>query len=642
MTEPFWKAGLNSDQLEAVLSTEGPVLILAGAGSGKTKTLTHRIAYLLAEKHVAPESVLAVTFTNKAAGEMRARVEGLLQTAVRESDFIFRGLPQVGTFHTVCARILRREITKLGYGDNFQIADDQDQQTIIKRAMKAEELGTDQIKPRGVLEAISRAKNALTTPDQALAQAESYYEEVIARVYIRYQRELRDQNALDFDDLICLTVSLFQQFPETLEHYQDLFRYIMVDEYQDTNRPQYLLVTLLAQKHRNLFVIGDDYQSIYGWRQADIRNILDFEKDYPEAKVITLDRNYRSTQVILDAATGVIARNRDQRHKKLWTDTQAGEMISVCPADDEDAEAETIANTVAAGMRAGRQASDYTVLYRTNAQSRAVEEMFLRKDIPYRIVGGLKFYQRKEVKDMVAYARFFSNPKDRLALERIANEPKRNLGRATLEKWNAAVQAANTDFLEAAYALNADSGLAPKKIIIIRNFADIFLGLRSERETREDLGLPELLRKLAEKSGFLGALEDGTPEAEARIENVQELFSVAEKFREQSLEEALNAFLEEVALASDTDEIDLHQGAVQLMTVHSAKGLEFPIVFIIGLEEGIFPHSRATLSPAEMEEERRLMYVALTRAKEKVYLLYTDARVLFGTDADQSAFTLPV
>jgi DNA helicase-2/ATP-dependent DNA helicase PcrA len=629
--EAFWKAGLNDEQLRAVLHTEGPVLILAGAGSGKTKTLTHRIAYLLAEKKVPPEHILAVTFTNKAAAEMRERLTGLLQAAEAEGNFVFRGNPQVGTFHTVGARILLREIGVFGYNENFQIADDQDQQAIVKRAMKSEELGTDQIKPRSLLEAISRAKNAFTAPEQALAEAGSYYEEVMARVYDRYQRALRENNLLDFDDLICLTVRLFQEHPEVLSHYQELFHYIMVDEYQDTNRPQYLLVTLLAAKKKNLFVIGDDYQSIYGWRQADIRNILDFEKDYPEAAVITLDRNYRSTQVILDAATGVIERNRDQRHKKLWTDTEPGELVTVKPADDEDAEAEAIAHTIKEGLSAGRKPSDFTVLYRTNAQSRAVEEVFLRHDLPYRIVGGLKFYQRKEVKDMIAYARFFSNPRDRLALERIINEPRRSIGTATLERLAAAAEATGLDFVETAYRLDASSGLAPKKIILLRAFADIFLSLRSESERRPEMRLSELLQKLAEKSGYQSALDDGTPEGEARLENVQELFSVAEKFRDRDLAEALHGFLEEVALASDTDELDFSHGAVQLMTIHSAKGLEFPIVFIIGLEEGIFPHARAALSPKEMEEERRLMYVALTRAKEKVYLLYTDARTLFGS-----------
>ncbi len=628
----FWEKGLNPEQLRAVLTTEGAVLILAGAGSGKTKTLTHRIAYLIEEKKVSPERILAVTFTNKAAQEMRERIEKLLSQSEAAEYGALVLPPHIGTFHNICAKILRREIEVLGYGRNFNIIDDQDQQSIVKKVMKELEMDPDQVRPRSLLEAISKAKNAQMEPEQYLLQTGSYYEELAAKVYERYQKELKNTNALDFDDMIRLTVKLFQEYPKVLEKYQELFRYVMVDEYQDTNSLQYTLVHLLAKKHGNIFVIGDDYQSIYGWRQADIRNILNFEKDYPEAAVIVLDQNYRSTQVILDAATGVIEKNVHQRHKKLWTETKAGELITLCPAEDEEAEARFVAETVQEEMKKGRTASDFAVLYRTNAQSRIVEEMFLRYSINYRIVGGLKFYQRKEIKDVISYVKLLQNPKDVLALERIVNEPKRSIGRATLDRWIAFSRAKDMSVMEAAYELSTEtSDLRDGKIKLIKQFADIFLKIRATMESRTDLKLTELLDLLTEQSGYFDSLADGTSEGEVRQENVRELFSVAQKFNDTSLDQALERFLEEVALSSDTDEINRESEAVHVMTVHSAKGLEFPIVFILGLEEGVFPHSRSALSPQEMEEERRLMYVGLTRAKERVCLLYTEQRTIFGS-----------
>ncbi len=627
----FWEKGLNSEQRRAVLQTEGAVLILAGAGSGKTKTLTHRIAYLIEEKRVNPERILAVTFTNKAAQEMRERIERLLQESEAAEYGALVLPPHIGTFHNICAKILRREIEILGYGRNFNIIDDQDQQSIVKKAMKELEMDPDQIRPRSLLEAISRAKNAQMEPDQYLLQTGSYYEELAAKVYERYQKELKNTNSLDFDDMIRLTVKLFHDYPDALEKYQTLFQYIMVDEYQDTNSLQYTLIHQLASKHGNIFVIGDDYQSIYGWRQADIRNILNFEKDYPEAAVIVLDQNYRSTQVILDAAHGVIEKNKNQRHKKLWTETKAGDLITLCPAEDEEAEARFVAEVIQEGLRQGRTASNFAVLYRTNAQSRMVEEMFLRFSINYRIVGGLKFYQRKEIKDVIAYVRLFQNPKDVLALERIVNEPKRGIGQATLNRWIDFARSRDMSVMEAAYALNSESELRDGKIKSIQQFADIFLKTRSMMEARTDMKLPELLDILTRESGYFENLADGTSEGEVRQENVRELLSVAQKYQESSLDQALERFLEEVALSSDTDEIHRESDAVHVMTVHSAKGLEFPVVFILGLEEGVFPHSRSALSPAEMEEERRLMYVGLTRAKERVYLLYTEQRTIFGS-----------
>ncbi|MFZ3032011.1 MAG: 3'-5' exonuclease, partial [Candidatus Moraniibacteriota bacterium] len=540
--------------------------------------------------------------------------------------------PHIGTFHNICAKILRREIEALGYGRNFNIIDDQDQQSIVKKAMKALEMDPDQVKPRSLLEAISKAKNAQMDPEQHLLQTGSYYEELAAKVYERYQKELKEINALDFDDLIRLTVKLFQEHPEVLAKYQDTFRYVMVDEYQDTNSLQYTLVHLLSKKHGNIFVIGDDYQSIYGWRQADIRNILDFEKDYPEAAVIVLDQNYRSTQIILDAADGVIRKNVNQRHKKLWTETIAGELITLCPAEDEEAEARFVAETIQEEMKKGRTANEFAVLYRTNAQSRMVEEMFLRHSISYRIIGGLKFYQRKEIKDVIAYVKLLQNPRDILALERIVNEPKRGIGRATLDRWTTFSRSQNLSVLDAAYQLSSESSeLRDGKIKAIQMFADIFLKVRATMERRSDLKLTELLKLLTEESGYFDSLADGTSEGEVREENVRELLSVAQKFSDVSLDQALEHFLEEVALASDTDEINRESEAVHVMTVHSSKGLEFPVVFLLGLEEGVFPHSRSALSPTEMEEERRLMYVGLTRAKERVCLLYTEQRTIFGS-----------
>lgn len=628
MEIPFWQKGLNSEQERAVRQTEGPVLILAGAGSGKTKTLTHRIAYLVAHKNVSPENILAVTFTNKAAGEMRERIGRLLADGNLPQELLRRS-PHVGTFHMLCTRILRREIAVFGYSEQFQIFDDQDQQSLMKQVMKSLEVDSDQIRPRALLEAISRAKNAFIDSQAYMAQAGSYFEEIVGKVYDRYQQELKRNNALDFDDLICFVVKIFQQYPETLLRYQKLFRYIMVDEYQDTNSPQYLFIHLLAAKERNIFVIGDDYQSIYGWRQADIRNILNFEKDYPDAVVITLDRNYRSTQVILDAAQGVIVRNRDQRHKKLWTEEKEGLPVSVCQANDEEAEARFVAETIVKAQSQGEHFKKFAVLYRTNAQSRALEEMFLRLNIQYRIVGGLKFYQRKEIKDMIGYLRFLQNPRDFLALERIINVPKRGIGKTTLAKWYQFSQARDQDFIESAYeiAKTAEINQAKRKTLV--QFADFFMSFQTKLKN-ENESLSLLIQKIADESGYIQSLEDGTSEGETRKENVQELFSVAEKFKEESPQRALSLFLEEIALASDTDELQNGADAVQVMTIHSAKGLEFNTVFIVGLEEGIFPHSRSALSPQEMEEERRLMYVALTRAEKKVYLLYTESRTLYG------------
>lgn len=628
----FWEAGLNPEQKRAATTVDGPVLILAGAGSGKTKTLTHRIAYLLAGCHVRPEAILAVTFTNKAAQEMRERVGHMLERAGEAEGKSYR-IPQfIGTFHNISARILRRDIDRLGYGKDFNIVDADEQLALVKKSMKELEMNPDQVKPRSILEAISNAKNRELSAERFLSMAESYFEELVAKVYQRYQAGLVEANALDFDDLILLTVRLLAEHPDVLERYQETFRYIMVDEYQDTNPLQYRLVKLLAAKYRNLFVIGDDYQSIYSWRQADIRNILSFETDYPEAVVITLDQNYRSTQSILDAATAVINNNVNQRHKKLWTDKGAGEAIALYPAESEEDEAGFVAREIRTIAREREiPYHSFAVLYRTNAQSRAIEEAFLRESLPYKIVGGVKFYQRKEVKDIVAYVRFLANPRDFLALERIVNEPKRGIGPTTLKAWTDTARERGLDFLAILPTLKSEGILPERKIVTIEAFMELFAHWQDSLAHEEGLTLRMLLDVITRESGYLESLRDGTPEGEAREENVQELFSVAQKYDGVPVREAVSRFLEEVALVSDTDSIDQRADAIHLMTVHSAKGLEFPVVFIIGLEEGIFPHSRSALSGAELEEERRLMYVALTRAKEKAYLIHADMRTIFGS-----------
>ncbi|NTW13441.1 MAG: UvrD-helicase domain-containing protein [Candidatus Moranbacteria bacterium] len=632
----FWEAGLNPEQKKAVLRTEGPSLILAGAGSGKTKTLTHRIAYLIAERAVSPNNILAVTFTNKAAGEMRDRVEALLALAAEESEspLSFHGMPHIGTFHAISAKILRNDIAKLGRDPRFNILDADDQISIVKAAMKGLDMSEEQIKPRSVLEAISRAKGESLDADTYALRTGSYYEELVAKVYKYYESELLKTESLDFDDLLRLTVRLFEESPETLVRYQDQFRYVLVDEYQDTNPLQYRLIRLLALKHHNVFVIGDDYQSIYRWRQADIRNILEFEKDYPDAQVITLERNYRSTQIILDAAGSVIAKNRNQREKKLWTEEKEGDLIVARTLSDEAEEAEFVARTIkhSGDDEESIRFGDFAALYRTNAQSRALEEAFLRYSIPYRIVGGLKFYQRKEVKDVISYARLLMNPRDMIALSRIINEPKRGIGKATLVKWADAAERAGTDPLSAVSVISPEYGIPEKKILIMKTFASLFSRLRAEVvSATPTLTFSEILKELATESGYLLSLRDGTGEGEERELNVRELFSVAKKYEDRSLEEALQAFLEEVALSSDTDSIDNKAEAVHLMTLHSAKGLEFPTVFIVGLEEGVFPHSRSAFSEEDLEEERRLMYVGITRAKKRLYLLSAEARMLFGS-----------
>ncbi len=627
------KQGLNPEQVRAVEATEGPVLILAGAGSGKTKTLTHRIAYLMHDRGVAAGRILAVTFTNKAAQEMRERLAKLLRlpknAAAGPGWTLGHGqMPQIGTFHSTAVRLLRREGEQVGLKRDFTILDAGDQLALMKRVAKELRLPPDQINPNALLHAVSRAKNQLIGPETFATRVDSYFEEKVAEAYRHYQHQLKAKNALDFDDLIGETVRLFRERPEVLARYQDLFRYLHVDEYQDTNHAQYQLITLLAGAHRNLFVIGDDYQSIYGWRQADIRNILSFEKDYPEATVIKLEQNYRSTGTILEAANEVIRHNRDQREKKLWTAALDGEPIRAVTVEDEKAEAEFVAGEIGRLRESGSAFGDCAVLYRTNGQSRALEEAFLRRSLPYRIVGGVRFYERKEIKDALAYLRLVWNHRDVLALERVINEPRRGIGEKTLGQWLADAAGDGTDPISFGSEASRLSAFQPKKATAIADFCRTVLKQREDLSTTESLAA--FIQGTLKSVGYWKSLDDGTEEGEVRLENVQELLSVAKKFTGLRAEEALPLFLEEVALASDTDQIDQRQDAVHLMTLHSAKGLEFPTVFMVGLEEGIFPHSRSAFSSAELEEERRLMYVGLTRAKERLYLVSADLRTIFG------------
>lgn len=619
---------LNPAQKEAVDTTEGAVLVIAGAGSGKTRTLTHRIAYLIKEKNVDPRNILAVTFTNKAAKEMKERTLDLLRGL--DDSFSLRDVPLVGTFHSICALILRREIDKIGYERSFNIFDDQDQLTLIKGIFKEKGIDKNQFNPRSILGTISKAKNELLSVEEFLDKADGFYEEVVADIYSSYQRELKNSNALDFDDLIRLTIKVFRADNEVLERYQSMFRYVMVDEYQDTNYAQYILIKLLAQKYGNIWVCGDDWQSIYGWRQADIRNILEFEKDYKNTKIIKLEQNYRSTQVILDAAYGVISKNVNKKDKEIWTEEKDGSLIGCYEASDEIEEGNFIATKIKEAVEDDKhsQYANFAVLYRTNAQSRTIEETFLKNDIPYRIVGGIKFYQRKEIKDIVAYLRLIQNNTDKVALERVVNEPKRGIGKKTLEKWMNFAREFEGNLIDSGKDSNLKSVINKGKYETIHSFCTFITDVKSGSDS---LTLRKFIEKVFVKSGYEKYLHSLGEEGEVKIENIKELLSVAKKYDEKSLNEALDLFLEEVALVADTDKINQSEDVVHLMTLHSAKGLEFDTVFIVGLEEGIFPHSRSMLAESEMEEERRLMYVGITRAEKKVFLVFASLRTIFGS-----------
>ena len=613
--------GLNPQQAEAVINTEGPMLIMAGAGSGKTKVLTCRVANLL-PKGVRPYRILAITFTNKAAAEMRERVNNMSGPAAKEV-WLF-------TFHAFCARFLRMEIDKLpGYGGNFAIYDTADSQNLIKQILKEMNLDDKRFQPSGILSRISNAKNALQDAAAFARQAGDFYEQKVADIYSRYEQKLQLNNALDFDDLLMLSIKLLQENKEVREKYQDRFDYLLVDEYQDTNHAQYLLTKFLAAKHRNICVVGDADQSIYGWRGADIQNILDFEKDYPDAKVIKLEQNYRSTQIILDAANAVIENNTGRKPKNLWTENKSGADIIYFQAVDERDEARFVIEQLQNLQRTeNKKLGDMAILYRTNTQSRIFEEMLIKSGISYNMVGGLKFYERKEIKDIIAYLRVIFNPADSLSLLRIINVPKRGIGDASLAKIQAYAAANNVSLFEAVSNAAAIDGLSSRFVSKLDDLAGIIFELMN---LANEAPVEDLIDRVLRDTGYLEELEnERTPQAQSRIDNLHELISVAQEFAASEEENNLENFLAHVALVSDIDDTELGEDAITLMTLHSSKGLEFPVVFLVGMEEGLFPHARTLMDETEIEEERRLCYVGITRAKEKLFLSSTKMRTIYG------------
>ena len=613
--------GLNPQQAEAVINTEGPMLIMAGAGSGKTKVLTCRVANLL-QKGVRPYRILAITFTNKAAAEMRERVNNMSGPAAKDV-WLF-------TFHAFCARFLRMEIDKLpGYGGNFAIYDTADSQNLIKQILKEMNLDDKRFQPSGILSHISNAKNALQDAAAFARQAGDFYEQKVADIYSRYEQKLQLNNALDFDDLLMLSIKLLKENKEVREKYQDRFDYLLVDEYQDTNHAQYLLTKFLAAKHRNICVVGDADQSIYGWRGADIQNILDFEKDYPDAKVIKLEQNYRSTQIILDAANAVIENNTGRKPKNLWTENKSGADIIYFQAVDERDEARFVIEQLQNLQRTeNKKLGDMAILYRTNTQSRIFEEMLIKSGISYNMVGGLKFYERKEIKDIIAYLRVIFNPADSLSLLRIINVPKRGIGDASLAKIQAYAAANNVSLFEAVSNAAAIDGLSSRFVSKLDDLAGIIFELMN---LANEAPVEDLIDRVLRDTGYLEELEnERTPQAQSRIDNLHELISVAQEFAASEEENNLENFLAHVALVSDIDDTELGEDAITLMTLHSSKGLEFPVVFLVGMEEGLFPHARTLMDETEIEEERRLCYVGITRAKEKLFLSSTKMRTIYG------------
>jgi DNA helicase II / ATP-dependent DNA helicase PcrA len=613
--------GLNPEQRRAVETTEGPLLIQAGAGSGKTKTLTHRIAHLIATHRATPYNILAVTFTNKAAREMRERVATLLESNAENRGF----MPYMGTFHSICVRILRMDGEHIGIPRSYVIFDESDRLAAVKQASKKLHIDEKAFPPRTIASMISSAKNELITPEEYDRRGGSPATRAAAEVYPLYQKALKDSGALDFDDLIARTVQLLETVPAMQAKWQQQFAYVMIDEYQDTNAAQYKLVKMLTGKHNNLAVVGDDWQSIYSWRGADFRNILNFERDYPDCTVILLEQNYRSTSNILNAAHGVVTRNQQRSDKKLWTAAGEGLPVQLLQVGSERAEAEAIVRRVKTGVDGGeRRFSDYAVLYRTNAQSRSVEEAFIQYGIPYRIVGGVRFYDRKEIKDLIAYLRLLYQPEDRISFERVVNIPTRGVGAKSIQnfyEWYEGLGMPLSEALASVANCGAVTGKAKKGLI---ELGDI---LKSLRELIDDVPPAALIDSLVRRIGYMNYLDDKTPQAESRQENVKELMGVAQSYQELGLA----GFLEEVALISDLDTADLNGNAVTLMTLHAAKGLEFPVVFMAGMEESIFPHSRALYDTTEMEEERRLCYVGMTRAREELYMLYATGRLLYGS-----------
>jgi DNA helicase II / ATP-dependent DNA helicase PcrA len=611
-------ADLNPAQREAVLHTEGPLLVVAGAGSGKTRVLTHRVAHLISAVGVQPNEILAITFTNKAAAEMRSRLEDLLPEVARRIWIL--------TFHAACGRIFRREAPRLGYKTNFTIYDQADQVRLVKQCLEELERDPKRFPARGIHDHISAAKNQLIGPGEYRNRVESFYDQTVADVYDLYQRRLFAANAVDFDDLLMLTVDVLERFPEAKERWQKAFRYVLVDEYQDTNHAQYRLLQLLAEKHRNVCVVGDPDQSIYAFRGADIRNILEFERDFGDTTTIPLEQNYRSTNTILRAANAVISHNRERKPKNLWSDLGDGDPVRVLEVEDEHAEARFVASEVAGLIDEGVNGSEIAVFYRTNAQSRVLEDVLVRQEIPYQVIGGPRFYERAEVKDLIAYLQVIDNPFDAVSLQRIANRPRRGIGDASLARLQAYADNHGLSLWEA-LAFPEEAGLGPAQA---RAVAALQTLLQSLQAGALELAVDELVERTLDRSGYLAALEaERTIEAQGRIENLQELVGVAQEYQASAPEPNLSTFLQEISLFSDQDALRDQQSLVTLMTLHNAKGLEFEAVFMIGMEEGVFPHSRS-LEENSLEEERRLAYVGMTRAQARLTLTHASARALYG------------
>ena len=613
--------GLNDKQYDAVVNTEGPCLVIAGAGSGKTKVLTHKIAYLIGEKGAKPWDILAITFTNKAANEMKQRIADLVGDQAKDI--------WMGTFHSICVRILRRFIDRIGFESSFIIFDTSDQRTLVKGCLKDLAIDDKLFTDRSVLSEISNAKNEMLEPEQYTIRANGdFRKEKISTVYELYQKRLRENNAIDFDDIINYTIKILMENPDILEYYSNKFKYVLVDEYQDTNKAQFTLITLFASRNGNITVVGDNDQGIYSFRGADISNILNFERDFPGTKIIKLEQNYRCTQNILKAANAVIKNNEVKYKKELWTQNEEGHLPRVYQADNEYDEGTYIVNQIEHLKREEYyKYSDFAVLYRMNTQSRAIEDILRRENIPYKIVGGLKFYERKEIKDTIAYLRLIQNSSDNLSLKRVINEPKRGIGKTSLEKIEQLSEINGISMYEV--IKKADEYGLNRVYLNSREFVNIIEELKDKKD---DLDISELIKLTLKNTGYTKALEqENTIEAENRIANLDELLTVAIEFEEEFAENSLSEFLEGITLSSDLDNMEEVEESVTLMTLHSAKGLEFPVVFLVGMEEGIFPGYQSMMEPQELEEERRLCYVGITRAKENLFLTCSKQRTIFGS-----------
>jgi DNA helicase II / ATP-dependent DNA helicase PcrA len=612
--------GLNEPQREAVLHGEGPLLILAGAGSGKTRVLTHRIAHLVGTGQAQPGEILAITFTNKAAEEMRSRVESLVGARAR--------LMWVMTFHSACARILRADAERLGYTRGFTIYDEQDSLRLVKQCVEELDVDPKRFAPRGIRRQISEAKNQLLDAEAYGLKVSSFFEQTSADVYRLYEQRIHSMNAMDFDDLLFRCVNLFELFPEVRDRYRQSFRHVLVDEYQDTNRAQYVWLRLLCEEHRNLSVVGDDDQSIYAFRGADIRNVLEFEDDFPDARVIKLEQNYRSTQTILSAANAVISRNRARKHKELWSDLGEGEPIHVRELDDEHAEARFVVSEIERLVDEGTSRDEVAVFYRTNAQSRVLEDMLVRYGVGYQVIGGTRFYERAEIKDALAYLTLLVNPQDTVAFQRVVNSPRRGIGQTSLGRVVGHANTLGRSVWDVAAAPEEVPGLAAAAVKAVGRFMSVMERLRERAEGDAQVG--DLLQETLDETGYIEALQaERTIEAQGRLENLEELVGVAREYDATAEDPSVEEFLQQVALFSEQDALQDEQGIVTLMTLHNAKGLEFGVVFVIGCEDGVFPHSRA-IEAGDLEEERRLCYVGVTRAQRELYLTYARTRTLYG------------